>query len=71
MNAAITLDLFLTVALCTALVTGGLVSLWLLPWTDAERAVTVRAFGEAARRTAALGRSPVPARFVPARAFAR
>ena len=71
MNAAITLDLFLTSALCASLVAGALVSLWLLPWTDVERAHTARALNVAARRTVELGRMPVPVPFAATRAYAR
>ena len=67
MNASLFFDLMLTVLLSTALVAGGAVTLWLLPWTDADRAGTERALRGAARRVAEVARPGDPLRYAPAR----
>ncbi len=67
MNAALIVDLMLTVTLSAALVAGGAVTLWLLPWTDEDRAGTLRAFAHLARRAGEVARPRGPFRVLPAR----
>jgi len=67
MNPSLILDLMLTVLLSLTLVLGGAVTLFLLPWTDAEREGTVRAFTTLAGRIGAALQPPAPLRALPAR----
>ena len=73
MNAALILDSVLTVVLSVALVGVGGLALWLLPWSDADRAGTARALGSVARQAAEVAnrpRGPFPGwaqRLLPAR----
>ena len=73
MNATLFFDSLLTVLLSLALVGAGGLTLWLLPWTDADRAGTVRGLSAVARGVApsglgeVAGRSRSPFRTVPAR----
>lgn len=67
MNAPLLLDLLLTVLLSAALVAGGVFTLWLLPWTDADREGTVRAFRSVGRRVREGVRPRPPLRYAHAR----
>ncbi len=58
MNATLFFDSVLTVLLSLALVGVGGLTLWLLPWSDAERAGTVRGFGVAARHVGEVAGRP-------------
>lgn len=56
-------DALFTFALSAALLTGGGLALWMLPWTDAELENTGRAFttfGRAARTRVVRLAQPVP-----------
>lgn len=65
MNAALLVDLVLTATLSAALVAGGGVTLWLLPWSDADRDGTVRALANTVRRVAEVTRPRGPFRAIP------
>lgn len=73
MNATLFLDSLLTVLLSLALVGAGGLTLWLLPWTDADRDGTVRGLSSVARNVSraslgeVAGRPRSPFRAVPAR----
>ncbi|MES2644674.1 MAG: hypothetical protein V4850_34620 [Myxococcota bacterium] len=52
MNATLFFDSLLTVLLSLALIGAGGLTLWLLPWTDADRAGTVRGLSSVVRNAA-------------------
>lgn len=54
MNAMLFLDSLLTVLLSLALLGAGGLTLWLLPWTDADRDGTVRGMVSVARGVSRL-----------------
>lgn len=66
MNPSLLADLVLTGALSTALVLGGLATIWILPWSEREQEGTARAMktlarqaGETVRAEAVLVRAHV------------
>ncbi|MDP2317369.1 MAG: hypothetical protein Q8P41_31080 [Pseudomonadota bacterium] len=66
MNATLLFDSVLTVLFSLALVGAGGLTLWLLPWSDADRDGTVRAFGTVARHLGEVaGRPRSPFRVAP------
>lgn len=62
-----TVDLLLTVALSVSLVGMGVAALWLLPWSDADRAGTARALASVVRRAGEAASRSAPFRALPAR----
>jgi hypothetical protein len=68
MNAPLFLDSLFTVLVSMGLVGVGALTLWLLPWSDAERAGTARAVSAVARQAVdTAGRTRIPARVLAAR----
>ncbi len=67
MQSALFLDMVFTVSLSLGLVGAAFATLLLLPWSDADRAGTLRAAGSVARWVGeAADRASVPFRALPA-----
>ncbi|MDP2306280.1 MAG: hypothetical protein Q8P18_09665 [Pseudomonadota bacterium] len=62
MNATLFFDSLLTALLSVALIGGGGLTLWLLPWSDADRAGTVRGLSSVGRFAMKLGGGEVVGR---------